>query len=95
MQKIKGKNMIQAIEGGTSATQIYSKQMKEILKLQNAIIEIQPDYIIVLNSEEKKYIDNDGKQIQDTSSLKITSFPDQIGEYQKAQATLEMVYYTK
>lgn len=95
MQKIKGKNMLQAIENETNVTEIYSQEMKNVLKLQNAIIDVQDDYIQVSNSQEKIYIDNNSELIQDTSNLKITGFPDKIGDYKKEQPTLETVYYTK
>lgn len=95
IQKIKGKNILQAIENETYLTEIYSYDMKNVLKIEDAIIEIQDDYVIVSNADTKNYLDNNGNVITDTSNLKSTGFPETIGEYKKEQPTLEIVYYTK
>ena len=95
VQKIKGMNIVQVIDNSTNTTEIYSEEMKNILKLQNASIEIQKEYIIVSNSDTKIYLDNSGNKIENITDLKNTDFPDTIGEYKKQQTTLEMIYYTK
>ena len=95
LQKIKGKNMIQAVEAETGVTEFYSAKMEKTASVEGATIQIQDDYIIIANDQEKIYLDNDGNKIEDITSLKNTSFPDQIGDYQKEQITIENVYYTK
>ena len=95
LQRIKGKNMIQAMNAETGVTEIYSQDMQIAIQTQDNNIQIQDDYIIVSDSEKQTYLDNNGTVIQDTSTLKKTGFPDTIGEYTKQQITIENVYYEK
>lgn len=95
LQKIKDKNMIQAMDAETGMTEIYSQDMQIATQTQDNNIQIQDDYIIVSDSEKETYLDNNGTIIQDTSSLKKTGFPETIGEYKKEQITIENVYYEK
>ena len=98
IQKIKGKNIVQAIDNNTQS-EFYSKQMRKVAEMKSPIIQIQEDYIIVLtqeeNKEEKIYLNNDGEILQNTKDLKNTSFPEKIGDYRKEQIGLETVYYIK
>ena len=95
VQKIKQKELLQVIDESTKTTYIYSDDMKQILSMQNANIDIRDDYVLIYNESEKKYLKNDGTIIEDISKLKLTNFPDKIGEYNKKQVTLENIYYTK
>ena len=94
-QKVKGKKMLQTINKETNKMEIYSSSLKKIVELENASIEVQSDYIMVYNENEKKYIDNDGNIIQDTTKLKQTGFPEEIDIYKKSQVTLEKIIYVK
>ena len=94
LQKIKDKNLIQAIDESGN-TEIYSEDMKLVFKMENANISIEEDYIIVSNSDEKTYIDNNGKVIDSTEGLKKEKYPSEIGDYKKEQYTIEDVYYVK
>ena len=95
LQRIKGKNMVQATNSETGMTEIYSQDMQMVVQTQSNSIQIQDNYIIVSDAEGEKYLDNNGTIIQDTSTLKKTGFPDTIGEYKKEQITIENVYYEK
>lgn len=95
LQKIKGKNIVQAVEAETGMTEYYSAEMKKVATVSKANTQIQNDYIIVSNDKEKIYLDDDGNLIKDASSLKNTEFPDKIGDYKKEQITIENVYYIK
>ena len=95
LQKIKGKQMVQAVENGTNTSEFYSSDMKEILKMSKPNIQMEDDYIVVSNDEEKQYLDNNGNIIQDISNLKQPNYPNEIGDYKKEQITVENVYYIK
>ena len=95
MQKIKGKNILQAIEAGTRTNEYYSKNMEKVASLENANVKVQEECIIICNDEKNIYLSNDGKIIENTSNIKNTTFPDKIGEYKKEQITIENVYYLK
>ena len=69
--------------------------MKQIASIKDAKIQIQDDYIIVSNQDEKIYIDNNGNIIQDVSNLKAEDYPDKIGNYKKEQIDITEVYYIK
>ena len=95
MQKIKGKNIVQAIQTQTNMTEIYSSEMKNIINMKDALIQTQEDYVIVSNGVETTYLDNNGNVITDLSNLKNTDFPEKIGGYRKDQASLELIYYVR
>ena len=93
LQKIKGKNIIQAVENNIS--EFYSVEMKKIEEVEKPSVFVEDDYIVVASGDKKIYLDNDGKVIEDTSNLKRESYPDIIGDYNKEQVTVENVYYVK
>ena len=96
LQKIKGKNIMQAVEKGQNINEFYSSEMKEIIKVEKPEIRSEnEDYIIIIDNEEKMYFDNNGNKIQDLSNLKKENYPDKIGDYSKEQVTIENVYYVK
>lgn len=95
LQKIKGKNIIQAVEKETNIVKFYSSEMKETLNISKANIQTENNYIAISNDEEKFYLDENGNTIEDISSLKKANYPDKIGEYKKEQITIENVYYIK
>ena len=93
LQKIKGKNIIQAVENNIS--EFYSVEMKKIEEVEKPSVFVEDDYIVVASGDKKIYLDNDGKVIEDTSNLKRESYPDIIGDYNKEQVTVENVSYVK
>lgn len=95
LQKIKGKNIVQAVEAGTDKSEIYSIDMNNVLTMSKANIQVQKDYIIISNENEKIYLDENGNQIQDETRIQNKSFPEEIGDYKKEQVTIENVYYIK
>lgn len=95
LQKIKGKNIIQAVEEETNLTQIYSENMKKTAEMNQPNIQNQEEYVMLSNENEKVYLDKDGNVIQDISKIKQIIFPDKIGEYSKKQITIEDIYYSK
>lgn len=95
LQKIKGKNIVQAVVAETEMTEFYSTKMENVVTISKPNIQIQDNYVVISNGEEKIYLNNDGNKIEDTSNLKNTTFPDEIGDYKKEQITIENIYYTK
>ena len=99
IQKIKNKNMIQALNLETKETIIYSSELKNICDLKNVSIDIQDEYLIVYNDDEKIFIDNSGYIISEDSDIvkdsKVQVLPSKIGDYDKIQYSLEDAYYMK
>ena len=95
LQKLKGKNIIQAVNSETNETEFYSGKIKKVLNVFSPSISIQDEYIIVSNDDQKNYLDKDGNVISDISPYEKTVFPEEIGEYKKVQITIEKIYYTK
>lgn len=95
LQKIKGKNIVQAVASDTDKSEFYSSDMKPIVTISKPNIQVEKDYVILSNGDEKTYVDENGNVVQDISKLKSASFPDEIGEYKKEQITVENVYYRK
>ena len=95
MQKLKGRNILQAITKDTNTSEIYLEDMQEIISMENANISIYDEYIIISNKNEKIYIENNGRINNDSESLKNITYPDRIGDYNKEHIYMEEVYYIK
>ena len=95
LQKVKGKNIVQATQKGKTSTEFYSSEMKKFEEIEKPSVLVEDDYIVISGEDEKLYFDNDGNVIKDTSSLKKENYPDKIGDYSKEQITVENVYYVK
>ena len=96
LQKIKGRNIVQAVEKGQEESEFYSVEMKEMAKMERPNIQTENDeYTIISNINQKMYFDNNGNKIEDISNLKKENYPDKIGNYEKEQVTVENVYYVK
>lgn len=66
LQKIQGTDLLQTTISADKTTQIFSKEMKMICEMKNAVIDIQDDYIKIYNGEEEKYVSKDGKELKNT-----------------------------
>ena len=66
LQKIQGTDLIQTTLAETKTTQIYSKTMEKICEMQNATLEIEPDFIKIFNETETKYFSKEGKELKNT-----------------------------
>lgn len=69
VQKIQGKDLIQALYSNTNTTEIYSKDMKKICEIKDATLENNEDYIKIYSNEELKYINNNGEIIPSSQVL--------------------------
>ena len=69
VQKIEGKNIIQTLDAETSATELYSNNMKMMCSIKNANIINETAYIKVFSSEELLYFDSNGNRIKSSEVL--------------------------
>ena len=96
-QKIKGKNILQAISPSSTYTELYSEKLERICTIENCKIDNQNGYIIVYNSKEKYYFDENGNKLEENSeklkNILSRNFPETIGSYKKVQASLDNIYY--
>lgn len=63
LQKIQDTDLVQAVENQNRITQIYSKEMKKLCEMQNAIVEVQDDIIKVYNELEIRYFTREGEEL--------------------------------
>lgn len=66
IQQIDNTNMIQTINNSSNVTEIYSKEMKKISELKDAILKNKTDYIELYNDNEVKYISKDEREVKNT-----------------------------
>ena len=64
IQKIEGKKILQAIKN--SNTELYNEKMEKMASIENAKIIVEENYIKIYSSMQRKYFDNDGKEVQNT-----------------------------
>lgn len=64
VQKVKGKDIIQTFSSETNITELYSKDMKKICEMANAIIENQDEYIKISSNSEIQYFNKNGETIK-------------------------------
>ena len=69
VQKIQGKDLIQTLLTETNTTEIYSKDMKKICEMQNAIVENVNDCIKISSNEDVKYINSNGELVSSSKAL--------------------------
>ena len=99
LQKLKGKNILQAGDNVVQKTELYSSNIKLIYELENAKLSNEEGYVEITKDLEKIYLDADGNKIDANAEVvkkaELLKEPDTIGDYKKIQFTLENVYYTK
>lgn len=66
LQKVSNTDLIQTTSTENKTTQIYSKAMEKICEMQNAMTEVEEDYIKIYNDTEIKYFDKEGKELKNT-----------------------------
>ena len=99
LQRIKGKNIVQAIKAKSNKTEIYSSELKVTVTMNDANINNEDGYILVYNDKEKFYMDENGNKLKnDSDVLKralVKNFPEEVGKYKKVQKSLDELYYVK
>ena len=68
LQKIEGTDLIQGIKNEN--IDLIDKNMKKILTMKNAQIDIKENYIKLYNSEDRKYLQYDGKEVSNINVIK-------------------------
>lgn len=63
LQRVQNTHIIQAVTANNNTTKLYSKDMTKICELKDATVEKNNDYIVIYNNNEKKYFNNEGKEI--------------------------------
>ena len=99
MQKLKDKNILEAVDSEKEETFLYSTGMKLILSAKNPKISNEEGYVKIQTDKDITYLDSEGNKIDENSDVvKNTNKlqePEKIGEYKKVQFTLENVYYVE
>lgn len=62
--------MVQAINSNTKLTEIYSSDMRKLVAIEDATLELKNDYLKVFNKKEAKYISKDENEITNIQALK-------------------------
>lgn len=70
LQKIQGTELLQATLSDEESMTIFSKDMKEICKINNAKIEQKDEYIKIYNDKEQKYFSKEGEELKNTDIYK-------------------------
>ena len=68
LQKIEGTDLFQGIKNEN--IDLIDKNMKKILTMKNAQIDIKENYIKIYNSEDRKYLKYDGKEVSNINVIK-------------------------
>lgn len=68
LQKIEGTDLIQGIKNEN--IDLIDKNMKKILTMKNAQIDIKENYIKIYNFEDRKYLQYDGKEVSNINVIK-------------------------
>lgn len=99
LQKLKNKNILQALDSEKQETILYSSNLKAILSEKNANISNEEGYIKIQTDKDIVYLDEDGNKIDENAEMKKNANklqePEKIGKYKKVQFTLENVYYVE
>lgn len=69
IQKIKGSNIIQAIQLEQKTIELYTEDIKQIAKKDNANIYIYDNYIKLANQASVSYFSLDGKELKSSEAL--------------------------
>ena len=70
IQEIENTDMVQAINSNTKLTEIYSSDMRKLVAIEDATLELKNDYLKVFNKKEAKYISKDENEITNIQALK-------------------------
>ena len=66
IQKIYNKNIIQATISSEKLTELYSKDIKQICQMTNAVVKTEAEYIKIYDDTQTKYFNNEGKELKNT-----------------------------
>lgn len=70
IQKIKDKNVLQAIISSTNTIEIYNNKVEKQASIKDAILYTYDNYIKLISDKDMKYLDNNGNVISNKELLK-------------------------
>lgn len=70
IQKVKGKNALQAIISNTNTIEMYNDKIEKQMSIKDAILYTYNNYIKLISSEDMQYLDNNGNVISNKELLK-------------------------
>lgn len=70
IQKIKDKNVLQAIISNTNVIEIYNNKIEKQTSIKDAVLYTNDSYIKLISNKDMKYLDNDGNAISNKELLK-------------------------
>lgn len=70
IQKVRNTNVLQAINTDTKIIDFYNINMEKVYTVSDAIVYAQDDYIKILSDNDRKYLDNNGKEISSKEIFK-------------------------
>ena len=78
-----------------SKIEMYTKDLNQVAKLDNAELEIRDNYVKLYNDNTNIFIDKQGNIIDEKQAQEaIKEAPDTIGKYAKDYMGYSQVYYT-
>lgn len=93
--KIADTELIKAENMENSKIEMYTKDLNQIAKLENAELEIRDTYVRLYNESTNIFIDKQGNIINEQQAKEATQeAPDTIGKYTKDYMGYAQVYYT-
>ena len=70
IEKIQDTQLLKTTITQDKTTQIYNKDLKQVINIANANIETNKDYIKIYDESQTKYLDKTGNEIENTKLLK-------------------------
>ena len=64
MHKIENTSIVEFMEEDTQKSYFYSKEMKQVAEMKQAVVENRDNYISIYNGENRIYLSNDGKELE-------------------------------
>lgn len=97
LQKLKDKNILQAVDEETGETYLYSSNLKVLLSEKKVNVDNEEGYVKVQKDKDIIFLDAQGNKIDEFNEENLNRLqePQKIGKYKKVQFTLEKVYYVE
>lgn len=84
VQKLDNKSIIQAIILEPYTIEIYNNKMEKVASMKEATLKEENNYIVLYSDTERKYFDNEGNEIENTtifSDLALFAFKSESGKW--------------
>ena len=94
VEKLSEGNIIQVVELESSTLYLYNNEIKKVYEGINTQININENYIALINKDEIKYFDLNGNEINNIKEVEEYTMPERIGDYSKVYYSYGQIYYT-